>query len=658
MRRWMLLGALLGGGLMACDDKGCDADAAEICNNQDDNCDGQIDEGLALLPYYADADGDGYGTALVVRQACAQPDGLANQDGDCDDEDAAVSPDAFEVCDSIDNDCDALIDDRDGSLQDGVIGYLDEDGDGYGGSPGFAFCELPEGFITDGGDCDDFDNTTIAGQIWFVDADGDGYGDDDSALESCDYPGSGYTDQPGDCNDSFDDIHPDAEEICDDGIDNNCDGGSGQCFALSGTLSTADSSATITGTTPEQGRWISSADFNGDGVREVVLSDTGGFSGLGGVYVFPALEAGDALVAADAIGAVSGYSGSIAGIYATATSDLTGDGTDDLVTYLDDGTVVVVAGEVTGLNTAGDASAFLIGLSSTYTTDAGPIGFGDFSGDGQTDLLVGEPVYSGDYTYEGRVFLVRGPISGQIEITRERLIYGDTSSNQAYLGWQTMSGGDTDGDGVEEVLVTARRSSVGGTYAGAVYLIEGNDISSSFHVYDADSILLGTADSGSFGQDAGAQGDINNDGYDDVVIGAYGVGVGGAAYVFTGPINDILGDHAADTTITTTQSSAYLGWRVAMAGDLNDDGIDDIAFTELLSNSGVNSGGAVGIALGPLEPGYTLSTADATILPDDDVYLGHDIAGVGDINGDGIDDLAIGTYNTATTSFFFGGSGL
>jgi hypothetical protein len=158
-------------------------------NNLDDSGDGVID-----------ADGDGYST----------------DDGDCDDDDATVNPDAVEVCDGRDNNCD-------GTVDEGVstIYYTDADQDGFGDeATGLAFCEPPEGMILVAGDCDDTDPRFHPSA-------------DEPCTEDVDYNCDGvveYADDDGDgwalcedCDDLNPDVSPSATEIC-NGIDDDCDG--------------------------------------------------------------------------------------------------------------------------------------------------------------------------------------------------------------------------------------------------------------------------------------------------------------------------------------------------------------------------------------------------------------------------------------------------
>jgi len=186
-----------------------------------------------------DMDGDG-----AMSAACGGDD--------CDDEDPAVGPQAFELCDGIDNDCDGTIDGSD--ALDAVPLYLDSDSDGYGVAlTGEDGCAGEPSRATLGGDCDDLDparnpgarevcdpedtdedcdgraddvddNTDPAGMIavW-IDADGDGFGDDRTeALLLCD-PSPELAAEDGDCDDDEPTVYPGAPEL-DDGIDNDCDG--------------------------------------------------------------------------------------------------------------------------------------------------------------------------------------------------------------------------------------------------------------------------------------------------------------------------------------------------------------------------------------------------------------------------------------------------
>ena len=141
-----------------CDDTNADLspNATEICDEIDNDCDGDIDDDDSSLDasetgttFHADTDGDGYGDGDSEILACALPEeGAAENMDDCDDSNADVSPDATEVCDETDNDCDGNIDDADDSLDasTGSTFYVDSDGDGEGDANNTVMaCEVPEG---------------------------------------------------------------------------------------------------------------------------------------------------------------------------------------------------------------------------------------------------------------------------------------------------------------------------------------------------------------------------------------------------------------------------------------------------------------------------------------------------------------------------------
>ena len=193
--------------------------ATEICNSIDDNCDGQIYEGLTFTNYYADTDGDGYGAGTATN-ACAQPTGYVTNSSDCNNSNAAVNPAATEICNSIDDDCDTQIDE-------GLTFtnyYADSDGDGFGAGTATNACAQPTGYVINNTDCNDTNIAISPTTVWYLNADGDGYYV--STIVSCTSPGANYNTTggtAGDCNDTNAAVHTGATETC-NGIDDDCDG--------------------------------------------------------------------------------------------------------------------------------------------------------------------------------------------------------------------------------------------------------------------------------------------------------------------------------------------------------------------------------------------------------------------------------------------------
>ncbi len=139
-----------------CDDSdaGTWPGASDICDNLDNDCDGEIDEN-GDLEAWPDEDGDGYGDENAASiQACDLPSGYADNPRDCDDSEATTYEGATEQCDGIDNDCDGEVDES----GDGATFYLDADGDGIGvASDTVSACSVPDGYSEYAGDCDDAD---------------------------------------------------------------------------------------------------------------------------------------------------------------------------------------------------------------------------------------------------------------------------------------------------------------------------------------------------------------------------------------------------------------------------------------------------------------------------------------------------------------------
>jgi len=226
-----------------CDDlnPGAYPGAAEICDQLDNNCDGNVDEGgAAPATWYGDADGDGYGSSAVTTVACTAPAGYVADSSDCQDLDPGSHPAALEVCDEVDNNCDGVVDEGAAAPP---TWYADADGDSFGNLLiSVASCVAPFGTVAVSGDCDDLDATSFPGgsevcdnadnncdgqvdegvaTTFFADSDGDGYGDPGSPLLACFLPG-GASPNALDCDDGQPAVHPGGIEIC-DGLDNDCD---------------------------------------------------------------------------------------------------------------------------------------------------------------------------------------------------------------------------------------------------------------------------------------------------------------------------------------------------------------------------------------------------------------------------------------------------
>jgi len=257
---------------------------------------------------------------------------------------------------------------------------------------------------------------------------------------------------------------------------------------------------------------------------------------------------------------------------------------------------------------AGAANLVFSGLAASDYAGASLSDVGDFDGDGHPDFLVG--AYGAG---NGTAYLVRGgpwlaSLTGPVDLDAQSNsnitgIFGESTSDQA--GRSVSAAGDVNGDGLADLIVGASRSDAGASNAGSAYIIFGTP-NPGWHRYLSGvrsgaypAIALdGQVSSDYAGHSVSAAGDFNGDGFGDVVIGAYGadrpgslpfstVSNVGKAYVVFGQPTWVGTGHSAQSLaglvasggaaeIVGEHAGGYLGYSVAGAGDFNGDGLDDV----------------------------------------------------------------------------------
>ncbi len=619
--------------------------APELCDGVDNDCDGETDEDY-------DSDGDGFFDAA----AC-------DSGRDCDDADAAINPAATEIpYDGVDQDCDG------GDL-------TDVDGDGFAST------------VAGGSDCDDADATIHPGAAEVAKDDVD---QDCDGADLLDEDGDGFDDEAyggDDCDDADPAVNPGVFDWMNDETDADCDGRDGRALAM------IDALVTIDGTASQQqytGSGVAICDLDDDGIDDLVVSaplhSTSAYEGVIGVWYGWGASTWTANMAmTDADTLISGSQYRFLGL-GLGCADIDGDGYFDIVAgsgeygptdsefglYVFYGTGGSLSASMSDL----DADAVLsypLGAPSgeSSTVYSNNFALGDLDGDGAAEIAMFASV--SDYASDGStspgddtVWILPGQAWSGTELIATDTDHASVAQDQegALSTWRIEP--DVDGDGLgelwfgqgnysetEEVTdATTGETTEETTYVGWASVISGIPTSDgpAADVAWADLRNASGAEM-AFGW-SGTFGDFDGDGATDAVVSAITQPYGGAAnagglYFYSDVATTWTGTGLdpftlADADVQGQWEDGYLGSRLWQLGDMDGDGADDLLVREPGGGSG--GSGRIRVVSGARLGGSALNVDDIQLMElraEDSSSSTGTSAAIGDIDGDGTVDLVI-----------------
>ncbi len=611
----------------------------EDCLNQaDDDNDGLIDCADADCLPVCDADADGF-----FAQAAGGDD--------CDDARSEAFPFAPEVCNTLDDDCDGLIDldDVDLDLSTRLLARPDGDGDGFGDRDTWALvCELPAGHVLDASDCNDADASAFPGggelcngtdddcdglvdqadpdlvaaalDTYYADADGDGLGDPTTSEASC-FARDGWTIDASDCDDLNADL-PSlfAQDADGDGVP----------------------SATVQPTPTCEGpdlSWIPAGDLvdcndadplnfpgNAESCTDLIDNDCDGRAEICG-------PVGDLTwsthgVWGQANGAAFEFGLSVGG----ATAD--GAGQRDVGVGFSGGVALFEGGDLHGLLNLTDAYAQIQGPGGGGVGESW-ISFGDADGDGNSRLVLAAPGILPD----GEVYMLDGPNAGIVDAaTAADAVWqgGPGEPVQSVMAMGQVIGGASEDFGI-----------VSGAGAGTVWILSAGSLPGAAPDV-ADATLTGDSDGDEFGATGAAIADLDGDGLVELALSSPGYdGVAsnsGRVDVFTSPIPAF--GVADDSSATVRGVSADLALAAKLSGDVDGDGRDDLCMGTPTSGG---TRGAVWCIVEISGLDYSVEDAALTVTTTDELAMGASL-GWGLLDAGLEEDLVIGSDATLTNS--------
>jgi hypothetical protein len=422
-------------------------------------------------------------------------------------------------------------------------------------------------------------------------------------------------------------------------------------------------------------------DVNGDGYADVIVGAEDYDAGQvdeGAAFVFLGSASGiaDGSPATAAAQLESDQAGANLGVSVSSAGDVNDDGYSDVIVGANryssgqtfEGAALIFLGSASGISdgNVGTAATLLQSNQGSANFGVSVSGAGDVDGDGYADVIVGADGYTAGQATEGAAFVFHGGLLGVANGTpataAAQLESNQTDSN---FGISVSGAGDVDGDGYADVIVGSNEYAAGQADEGAAFVFLGG-VSGIANANPATAAtqLESNETSANLGSSVSGAGDVNGDGYSDVIVGApaYGFIDKGAAFIFSGSASGIADGNpsSAATELISEETDSEFG-SVSGAGDVNGDGYADVivgapgygvlgkgsAFVYLGSTTGIPDGGP--------------ATADAQLdSTESNANLGSQVAGAGDVNGDGYADVIVGapfygTFDTGAAFVYEGG---
>jgi hypothetical protein len=386
-------------------------------------------------------------------------------------------------------------------------------------------------------------------------------------------------------------------------------------------------------------------DVNGDGYSDVIVGATNYdfmFTGEGGAFVY--LGSASGLATGAAWSAESNQASASLGQSVASAGDVNGDGYSDVIVGVpyydngpltDEGAAFVYPGSAAGLATTpawtgeGNQSNAHFGISVASA--------GDVNGDGFSDVIVGAEGYTNGQLSEGRALVYLGATAG---LALSPAWTAEGNDQNASLGHSVGTAGDVNGDGYSDVIVGVPYNlDLSGTLRGKTLVYHGS--ASGLGASPAWTVQGDQPGSG-FGISVGTAGDVNGDGFSDVIVGDYqatnGESQEGRAFVYHGSLSGL--SPAPNWTAESNQAHSAFGCSVGTAGDVNGDGFSDVIVGASAYSNVTNTGRAFVYHGSP--SGLGLAPAWQANAGGNGVAFGSSVGTAGDVNGDGYSDVIVG----------------